>query len=252
LNFFCYFLQDLHFNKCGDCKPGQKTGQFLNALKQENIINTHTMKKAAIISGFVAAFAITLTCTFKFQHWPGANVVMILTGFFLSIYFPVYILDKMRDRSGGRTLPSHIAAAVSASLVNLGVVFKIQHWMGASILLVLGIAVFSLVFITLMFFQKLKDQPANAGMNAAGALGLATFALGLLFKIQHWPGAGVLIVIAPVLLFFIYFPMYIRNISISNSVKSNYLGNAFFVLVIGSMLALFALRIIAPAISNAT
>ena len=107
------------------------------------------MKKITIITGYVAAFAMMLTCIYKLQHWPGAGSVMAITGLFLSFYFPAYIIEKMQEKSEGKILSSHIAAAISAALTNAAIVFKIQHWNGAGILIVLGLTTFSLVFIPL-------------------------------------------------------------------------------------------------------
>ncbi len=44
-----------------------------------------------------------------------------------------------------------VTGALSLSLSCLGVLFKIMHWPGASILLVVGMALLSLIFIPSMF-----------------------------------------------------------------------------------------------------
>jgi hypothetical protein len=52
-----------------------------------------------------------------------------------------------------------ISGAFSSSLTGLGVLFKIQHWPGASLLLVLGLGIFSILFIpslTKYLFDKSK------------------------------------------------------------------------------------------------
>jgi hypothetical protein len=40
-----------------------------------------------------------------------------------------------------------ISGAFSGSLTGLGILFKIQHWPGSSILLILGLGIFSIIFI---------------------------------------------------------------------------------------------------------
>lgn len=40
-----------------------------------------------------------------------------------------------------------VSGALFCSLTVLGILFKIQHWPGASVLLVLGLGIFSLLFI---------------------------------------------------------------------------------------------------------
>ncbi len=40
-----------------------------------------------------------------------------------------------------------ISGAFAGSLTGMGVLFKIQHWPGATIMLVIGLGVFSIVYI---------------------------------------------------------------------------------------------------------
>jgi hypothetical protein len=50
-----------------------------------------------------------------------------------------------------------ISGAFSCSLIALGILFKIMHWPGANILLVLGIGIFSIFFtpsITKYWYDK--------------------------------------------------------------------------------------------------
>lgn len=52
-----------------------------------------------------------------------------------------------------------ISGAISGSLTALGLLFKIQHWPGASLLLVLGFGIGALVFIP--SFAKYKYDQNN-------------------------------------------------------------------------------------------
>jgi len=198
------------------------------------------MKNANIV-GFLTAFSIMVTAVFKFNHFTGAGAALCFTGLLLGIYFPVFIIAKMQERSGGQTLPAHVAAAMCASLTDLGITFRLQHWPGASILLVLGLAGFSLLFIPLLLVQKSKEGESKI-MNGIGAIGISAFGLGILFKLQHWPGAAILLALSPLLLFLVYFPMYIMNKTINNDTKSKYLMNSFFAIVIGTLLGLYFMK----------
>lgn len=56
---------------------------------------------------------------------------------------------------------TYIIGTVSAMLFVIGVLFKIQHWPGASVLLTLGLGVIGLVFIPLCamrLYKKDKDK----------------------------------------------------------------------------------------------
>jgi hypothetical protein len=190
------------------------------------------MKKALNSVGFGAAFLLFATVVMKSNHLPGAGIVMALSGFAISIYLPFFILYK--DRSTAKIL-----GAVSASLINLGITFKFQHWPGAGVMLVLGLTSFALIFIPMLLKEKQAEESSERKtlMNTSGATGLTLFSLGLLFKIMHWPGAAVMLSLSVLFLFFGYFLVYLLDKSIDSEVKTAYLRKAFFSVIIGSIVA---------------
>lgn len=105
----------------------------------------------------------------------------------------------------------------SAFLTALGIVFKFLHLPGASISLVLGISLSSLVFLPLLFVLKIREKTATRDKLILGLGALAGMALsmGILFKIQHWPGANILGMGSILLMVFVFLPIYfftgIRN-----------------------------------------
>src|SRR5687767_10685191 len=101
------------------------------------------MKKATIFLGFLTGLSITTADLFKFTHLPGARIMLYTTGVLIAFFSAIFILDKMKEVDG-RTLPSHIAGALSAIFVNLGVVSRINHWPGADVFLIIGLFCFSL------------------------------------------------------------------------------------------------------------
>lgn len=105
----------------------------------------------------------------------------------------------------------------SAFLTALGIVLKFLHLPGASISLVLGISLSSLVFLPLLFVLKIREKTATRDKLILGLGALAGMALsmGILFKIQHWPGANMLGMGSILLMVFVFLPIYfftgIRN-----------------------------------------
>lgn len=200
------------------------------------------MKKITNTLGYITAFTIIVSTLIKFHHWPGAMIALAITGILISFYFGVFILDSMSEKTGGSILPLHIAAALSAWIIVLGFTFKIWVWQGGGIILTLGIACFCFVFIPMLFIQRSKEPGTDNKANAAGAMGLVAFALGTLFKLQHWPAASILLILAPVFLFLIYFPMYMLNPNIDKKIKHRYLRNCFFAIVAGTLITQFWFR----------
>jgi len=200
------------------------------------------MKKIASTLSYITAFSLIVSTVIKFHHWPGAMIALAITGILISFYFGVFILDVMSEKTGGSILPLHIAAALSAWIIVLGFTFKIWVWPGGGIILTLGIACFCFAFIPMLFMQKSKEAGTDNKANVAGALGVMTFALGTLFKLQHWPAASILLILAPVFLFLLYFPMYMLNPNIDKAIKHRYLRNCFFAIVAGTLIIQFFFR----------
>jgi hypothetical protein len=199
------------------------------------------MKKTTIFLGFLTGLSITTAELFKFMHLPGARVMLYSTGVLIAFFSAFFILDKMREIDG-RTLPSHITAALSAMFASIGVTARINHWPGADLFLIIGLSCFSLVFVPLFYIQKSGGAGTNSIRNAAGALGLIAFGLGTLFKLEHWAGSILLLALVPVLLFIVYFPMYMADTSIDPGNKHVYLRNSFLTIIVGSLVALYYVK----------
>lgn len=201
------------------------------------------MKKSLNIVGFIAALLLFATVVMKSNHLPGAGIAMVLSGVAISVYLPFFLLYKPGTEAGTGKSTAGIIGAISASVINLGITFKFQHWPGAGVMVVLGLSTFALVFMPLLLKEKFRAESSERKtlMNTLGASGLTLFSLGLLFKIQHWPGAAVMLGLSVIFLFFGYFAMYLSDKSIDAEVKTAYLRKAFFSIIIGSIVATFIL-----------
>lgn len=130
--------------------------------------------------------------------------------------------DTMRKFMFG----SGLTAVVS--LVS-GAVFKLEHWPGANTLLVFGIGLLTLFFVPLWFSLRLRESSTGRQklLHAAALVSAILLLLSGLFKIMHWPFAGVLSVSGFVFFFLVYLPAYFisgyrnpvtRYATISNSI----------------------------------
>ncbi|MCX6301011.1 MAG: hypothetical protein NTW82_02405 [Bacteroidia bacterium] len=198
------------------------------------------MKKTTYITGYIAAFAAVIATVFKINHLSYTGVIVAIAWTLMSIYFYFFILDKMGDSSGGKILLVNLVAAFCATFIDIGILFKLEHWPLAGLLITIGLAGFTLVFLPMLYFQKSKQTGANNLMNGAGAVGLALFALGVLTKIQHWPGQIPLFIAGAALVFIVYFPMFMMNKTIPDEKKINHLRDTFFTIIIGCLILLFA------------
>ncbi|MBK0401657.1 hypothetical protein I5M27_01590 [Adhaeribacter sp. BT258] len=126
---------------------------------------------------------------------------------FLLTHKNYYAMKKIMLASG----------AFSAIVLSIGIVFKFMHWPGAGVLIVIGIALFSLLFLPLLFTLKIKEkeQAQSPFILAAGTLSAILFSLSTLFKLMHWPLANVLGLTAIGIMLLLFLPVYfftgIRN-----------------------------------------
>lgn len=87
-----------------------------------------------------------------------------------------------------------IAFIITASITLLGALFKMLHWPGGGLILLVGILA---LFVTLIVSGiKCLGSKINRPLNGAERLIVAFMLFGILFKIQHWPGAGPLLVLS--------------------------------------------------------
>ncbi len=199
------------------------------------------MKTTANIVGYFAAFLTIMTTIFKITHLAGAGPLMLITGICLSIYFPVYIINKLADTNRGQSMTMHYVLGISVGLLQLSLAFKIGHLPGAGLLLIVGFATLSLIYFPMLLRYKLKHVPEQNFkiIYISGFIGAVAMSLGFVFKIQRWPFGVELMFLGAGILFFIYFPLYLFNFSKNLEDTYIYLRDVFFALIIGGMLAIF-------------
>ncbi len=134
-----------------------------------------------------------------------------------------------------------ISGAFSAFVLLVGSIFKIMHWPGAGILLVSGIASFSLFFLPILFLLKAKELKSA---NDKWILGLgvamgALLCLSAMFKVMHWPGANIMWIVGLGVSSLLLLPLYFLN-GISNPDKKlNTIVTTFILIgVLGVLLTL--------------
>ncbi len=105
-----------------------------------------------------------------------------------------------------------LSGAISVAALIFGSFFKVMHWPGASILLVVGVFFLGLVFLPLMAIIKTReaDNTADKITSVSGTLMGVLFCMAIMFAIQHWPGArsGIYWLIAVGFTLFVFIPIY--------------------------------------------
>ena len=137
-----------------------------------------------------------------------------------------------------------VSGVVAVLAFMIGSMFKVMHWPGANILLVLGFTGISLLFLPLLFIFKIQELPV---VRDRVILGLGIFSgslyfLAMLFQVQHWPGAKVMWITNLIISFFIFLPLYFfSGIRKPETRMNTIVASIILMAVIGSQFALTAL-----------
>lgn len=126
-----------------------------------------------------------------------------------------------------------IVGILSTVLVVLGTIFKLMHWPGAGVGLTFGIGIFGLIFMPLLIALKYKDggQRKEKIIFSIGFLAGIIGIIGMLFRIQHWPGASLLIEVSIASFVVVFVPLFFINGYKQADKRFNTMITSFLILV---------------------
>lgn len=173
--------------------------------------NYRRMKTTMKITGNVSLAMLGIGTVMKLLHLPGSNLLLML-GFVILclIFFPsaIYTNYKEQKIKGYKLL--HLSILLGGFLFMAGVLFKVLHLNGASILLMSGWIFILFIFLPILLFTKLKEATTKNEKRILilGIIGLIIFELSTMFKIFHLSGATILMIVGSVILATFFLPLY--------------------------------------------
>ena len=104
----------------------------------------------------------------------------------------------------------YFIALITTFLIVSGSLFKIMHWPGAAVMIILGSFSFAFLFIPLIILKKFKEESFSKDqiIYSIGIILGTVLGLGFIFKIMHWPMATILMLSSIILFNFLYVPAY--------------------------------------------
>jgi hypothetical protein len=193
--------------KMGTHRPKEIQKETLYAVDTKYRYMKNTMK----ISGITGTLLLGFAAFFKIQHWPMAGPMLVIGAFLLAfVFMPSALTVLWKETHNGKRIFLYIAAFISAMLFITGIVFKVQHWPLAGTIITLSAVFGVLFFIPTLLISKLSYEPnaSKRQIYILGSAGLIFYILGLLFKIQHWPLATLLMMAGLAIIFLVVFPWY--------------------------------------------
>lgn len=133
--------------------------------------NYYTMKKIMLYSGIASAFLVAVGILFKFMHWPGAGVSLIL-GISTSslIFLPLMFVLKVKEKNNNRDRIISGLGALAGSALSMGILFKIMHWPGANMLGMSAMLLMAFVFLPIYFFTGIRNPETKVNTIVSSAL----------------------------------------------------------------------------------
>jgi hypothetical protein len=124
-------------------------------------------------------------------------------------------------------------------LVFLGGISKINHWPGAGIMLTIGMLIFIFAFLPLALMNNYKAEGNRQNLSLYIVTWITCLVVfgSMLFKIQHWPGAGKLLIIAIPFPYVVFLPVFL---AVTGRNKSFNIYNTVFVLFLLSGISVFS------------
>ncbi len=121
--------------------------------------NYYKMKKTMIYSGTFAAFSMSFGICFKFMHWPGASVLLLL-GIVVSslVFLPLLYTIKAREKKNIKDKVIIGLGTLSGMLMSLSILFRVMHWPGSMPMGIVSVLVLVFVFLPIYFFSGIRQE----------------------------------------------------------------------------------------------
>lgn len=115
----------------------------------------HRMKKFVFVFGFFAAFAVGIGYIFKTQHWPRANMLILMGSIaFTFVFLPLYFGMKfMADKELGRPKPwlNYVGNLLLVMALTFALPYKQFNWPASDWVFLIGQLLLAFVLFPKVF-----------------------------------------------------------------------------------------------------
>lgn len=134
---------------------------------QLNQIIPLVMKKLQYFTGFLAAMLLCSGLLFRFLHWPGADILLLCGHLLLLLTMLNLLVQLVRFPKAFDSLTFYrtLFGGLAGTFIAVGSTFKIFHWPSANIQFILGMGLFTLLFLPLYFWQGYRRDFRSGALN---------------------------------------------------------------------------------------
>jgi hypothetical protein len=133
----------------------------------------------------------------------------------------------------------YILGLISAMIISTGVIFKVNHWPAAGIMIAAGTLILVLLFFPAALINSYKSEGSTQNRLLYIVTYLTCFVVftGMLFKIQHWPNAGIALLIALPFPYIVFLPVFL---TVTSKNKNFNIYKTVFVLFLLALNSVFS------------
>ena len=118
----------------------------------------HAMRRTLKVTGVISVFLCIAGAIFKFNHWPGAGILILLSlGFFGLVFIPLNIILKFKDEKEGTNKFLITFGLILGMLITIGFLFKVMHWPFANVMVFSSLGLFAFLFIPVYFLTRFRN-----------------------------------------------------------------------------------------------
>jgi hypothetical protein len=128
---------------------------------------------------------------------------------------------------------------ITTIILTTGAILKVNHWPAAGILLTAGTLILVLIFIPVALIDNYKTEGNSKNRMLYIVTGFTCFVVftGMLFKLMHWPHAGIALIIALPFPFIVFLPVFLI---VTSRNKNFNIYNTIFVLLLLAINSVFS------------
>ncbi len=120
------------------------------------------MRQKLYIFGIVTTMVVIAGTILKINHWPGAGILLLLgLGTLVLLFLPLALINHYNAEKNRQTLLLHIVTWLTCFIVFTSMLFKIQHWPFAGILMTIALPFPYVVFLPVFLITTSKDKNFN-------------------------------------------------------------------------------------------
>jgi hypothetical protein len=133
----------------------------------------------------------------------------------------------------------YILGVFTTLIIFLGAIFKVNHLPAAGILLTVGLVTLVVLFLPLALVNHYRSEESRQNLSLYIVTWLTCFVvfISMLFKIMHWPLAGLLLTIALPFPYVVFLPVFL---GVTSKNKNFNIYNTVFVLLLLALNSVFS------------